>query len=88
MVLFGAGWLRGAAPGRCRAPAPATELRRIVWTDEALANLEAITDYISAFNPVAAERLAGRLIELADGLAEYSERGRGAGGGRREMTIV
>jgi len=32
--------------------------------------------------------LAGRLIGLADSLAEFSERGRNAGGGRREMTVV
>lgn len=28
------------------------------------------------------------MIELADSLAEFSERGRDAGNGRREMTIV
>jgi toxin ParE1/3/4 len=27
---------------------------RIVWTDDAVANLEAIDTYVSAFNPVAA----------------------------------
>lgn len=63
-------------------------MRQIVWTDEAVGNLEAIATYISAFNPVAAERLAERLITLADSLALYSERGRDAGGGRREMTVV
>lgn len=67
---------------------PATELRQIHWTDEAVGNLEAIVTYISAFNPAAAGRLAERLIELADSLAEYSERGREAGEGRREMTTV
>lgn len=63
-------------------------MRRIVWTDQAVANLEAIETYISAFNPMAARRLAARLIALADSLAEFSERGRDAGEGRREMTIV
>lgn len=63
-------------------------MRRIVWTDEAVGNLEAIATYISAFNPAAAARLAGRLIELADSLAEFSERGRDVGEGRREMTVV
>jgi addiction module RelE/StbE family toxin len=63
-------------------------LRRIVWTDEAVGNLEAIVSYISAFNPEAARGLAVRLIEVADSLAEFSERGRDAGEGRREMTIV
>jgi plasmid stabilization system protein ParE len=63
-------------------------LRKIVWTDEAIDNLEAIATYISTFNPAAARRLAARLIALADSLAEFSERGRDAGGGKREMTIV
>jgi toxin ParE1/3/4 len=63
-------------------------LRDIVWTEEAVANLEAIGDYISAFNPAAAQRLAAKLIELAESLAEFSERGRDVGEDRREMTIV
>ena len=63
-------------------------MRTIVWTEEAVANLEAIADYVSAFNPAAAERLAMRLIDVADSLAEFSDRGRDAGGGKREMTIV
>lgn len=63
-------------------------MRQIVWTDEAVGNLEAIVAYVSAFNPAAARRLAERLIALADSLAEFSERGRGAGEGRREMVIV
>ena len=48
---------------------------KIVWTEEAVTNLEAIADYIAAFNPAAAERLALRLIEVADSLSEFSERG-------------
>ena len=63
-------------------------MRRIVWTEEAISHLEAIVAYISAFNPLAAARLGERLIEVADSLAEYSERGRDAGDGRREMTTV
>jgi toxin ParE1/3/4 len=63
-------------------------LRKIVWTNEAIEHLEAIVAYISAFNPAAAMRLGERLIEVADGLAEFSERGRDVGGGLREMTTV
>jgi toxin ParE1/3/4 len=63
-------------------------LRTIVWTDEAVAHLEAIVEYIEAFNPGAARRLGERLIAVADSLAEFSERGRDAGEGRREMTTV
>ena len=56
--------------------------------DEAVSNLDAIVAYISEFNPAAAERLAERLIELGDSLAQFPKRGRDAGDGRREMTIV
>ena len=63
-------------------------MRKIVWTDEALEQLEAIVTYVSVYDLAAAERLADRLIELADSLAEFSDRGREAGDGRREMTIV
>lgn len=63
-------------------------MRRIVWTDEAIDHLEAIMAYVMAFNPQAAERLGERLIAVADSLAEYPDRGRDAGEGRREMTTV
>lgn len=63
-------------------------MRRVVWTDEAIAHLEAIVEYIEAFNPAAARHLGERLIEVADSLAEFAERGRDAGHGRREMTTV
>jgi plasmid stabilization system protein ParE len=61
---------------------------RIVWTDDAIAHLEAIIDYVSAFNPAAAARLAERLVVLADSLDSCPSRGREAGGGTREMTTV
>lgn len=63
-------------------------MRKIVWTEEAISHLEAILAYVSAFNPGAASRLGERLIAVADSLAEFSERGRDAGEGRREMTGV
>ena len=61
---------------------------KIVWTPEAADNLDAIVAYIELFHPPAAERMAARLIALADSLADFPERGRDAGEGRREMTIV
>ena len=63
-------------------------MKKIVWTAEAVEHLEAIVTYVSVYDPAAAERLAERLIEVADSLAEYSNRGRDAGDGRREMTTV
>lgn len=61
---------------------------RIVWTDDAVANLEAIVTYVSAFNPVAAKALGVRLIAVADSLAIFPDRGRDVGDGRRERTTV
>lgn len=63
-------------------------MHKIVWTDEAIAHLEAIVTYVSAYDLAAAEKLGRRLIELADSLAEFPNRGRDTGDGRREMTIV
>ncbi len=42
--------------GHAKSPASA-QVRRVVWTDEAVANLESIAAYISDFNPLAAQRL-------------------------------
>lgn len=64
------------------------EAFRIVWTDDAVANLEAIFTYVEAFNPAAASRLAGRLVAVADSLSVFPNRGRDAGEGRQEMTTV
>ncbi|HEX5257157.1 MAG TPA: type II toxin-antitoxin system RelE/ParE family toxin [Sphingomicrobium sp.] len=59
-----------------------------MWTAAAVENLENIVAYIACFNEVAAIRLAKRLLDLAESLAEFSDRGRSVGEGRREMTIV
>lgn len=61
---------------------------RIVWTDDAVANVEAIFTYIATFNPAAADHIVERLIAVADSLATFPNRGRDAGDGRREMTTV
>lgn len=61
---------------------------RIVWTAEAADNLDAIVAYIELFNPPAARRMGERLIALANSLVDFPERGRDAGKGRRELTVV
>lgn len=63
-------------------------MRRVVWTPEAAENLESIVAYIEAFNSVAARRMGERLVALAGSLGQFSERGRLADDGTREMTIV
>lgn len=63
-------------------------MRRIVWSDEAVANLESIATYLNEFSPVAAARLAKALQRAADSLATNAERGRSVAGGRRELTVI
>lgn len=63
-------------------------MHKVVWTDAAAEQLEAITAYIAAENPLAAMRLARRLVALADSLAEFPNRGRIAEEDSREMTTV
>lgn len=62
--------------------------RTVIWSGEARTNLVAIRDYIGQFNPLAAQRLANRLVALADSLDEFAERGRPVGRGLRELTVV
>lgn len=66
----------------------ATDLHRIAWTDEAVGHLEAIVAYVAAVNPAAAERLGQRLVALADSLATFPNRGRDAGHGRQDISVV
>ncbi|MFC4442991.1 type II toxin-antitoxin system RelE/ParE family toxin [Caulobacter henricii] len=63
-------------------------MRRIVWTVEAVSNLESIFAYVSAFNASAAVRLARRLQSAADSLATHPDRGRETRSGLRELTII
>jgi addiction module RelE/StbE family toxin len=63
-------------------------VRRVVWTDQALADLEEISLYIADFNPAAAARFFIRLRSAADSLAEFAERGRTSIHGTRELTLV
>jgi plasmid stabilization system protein ParE len=45
--------------------------RPIIWTDEAVAHLEAIVDYVEAFDSSAARRLGARLVEVAKALPSF-----------------
>lgn len=63
-------------------------MRRIIWTDEAIANLEAIAVYIEEFNPLAAQRMALRLVSAAESLAELPDRGRSVGDGKRDLVVI
>lgn len=63
-------------------------MRRIIWTAEAVANLQSIFGYVSAFNAPAAARLALRLQLAANSLADHPERGRQTTRGLRELVVI
>lgn len=73
--------------GQSSAPA---EMRLVIWTDQALSDLEDISLYIADFNPAAAARFFIRLRAAAESLAHFADRGRPAihGYGTRELTLV
>jgi toxin ParE1/3/4 len=62
---------------------------RVVWTFAALADLHAIRRYIAGFNPHAARVIAARIIEAADSLDDFPNRGRlGPDERVRELTPI
>ena len=63
-------------------------MRRIIWTAEAVDNLDSIFTYVAGFNPSAAARLAHRLQTAANGLVEHPERGRATSRGLRELATI
>lgn len=63
-------------------------MAEVIWSDEALANLELIVDYIRQFDPRAADRMAARLIDASFRLRDFPNSGRPAGDGRRELPSV
>ncbi|CAN7581989.1 type II toxin-antitoxin system RelE/ParE family toxin [Caulobacter sp. BE254] len=63
-------------------------MRRVIWTAEAIANLDSIFTYVAGFNAPAAARLAQRLQTAANSLVEHPERGRAASRGLRELATI
>ncbi|MEM1050932.1 MAG: type II toxin-antitoxin system RelE/ParE family toxin [Pseudomonadota bacterium] len=61
---------------------------QVNWSQQAITNLELIRNYIHQFDPYAAERFATRLIDAAQSLQDYPERGRPGTFGKRELVIV
>jgi toxin ParE1/3/4 len=49
---------------------------RLIWTEPALADLEAIADYIALDNPAAASRLVQRVFESAERLERFPSSGK------------
>jgi addiction module RelE/StbE family toxin len=62
---------------------------QVIWTDQALADIDAIVTYISnQSRPLAAQRLGHRLFAAGESLADHPERGRLSTRGRREIAAV
>lgn len=63
-------------------------MRRVIWTDRALADLADLREYVALDNPEAAREQALRVVEAAEALAQHPGRGRpGRVTGTRELVI-
>ena len=62
---------------------------KVLWTEEALAEIEAIVDHIAADNPAAARAIADRIFDaVMDQLPESPRSGRpGRVEGTRELVV-
>ena len=47
----------------------------IVWTEPALSDLDAIADFIALENPVAAQKLVGKIFRHVEQLADHPQSG-------------
>jgi plasmid stabilization system protein ParE len=63
-------------------------MAEISWSVQASLQLAAIVDYLEQFDPDAARRLGERLIDVAESLRQFPDRGRPISHGRREMVTV
>ena len=57
------------------------------WTPRAVGDLDAIHEHIANDRPMVAKRMKARLVEAADSLGLFPERGREAGASR-ELVVV
>lgn len=51
-------------------------MARLIWTEPALADLDAIADYIALDNPTAARRLVGLVFESVERLDRFPNSGK------------
>ncbi len=63
-------------------------MRRVIWSDPAIEQLEAITNYVRADSPAAAARLEARIVRKADSLVMMPDRGRPISRGRRLIAVT
>lgn len=63
-------------------------MRRLIWSTDAIDDLRAIRSYIAETSPAAASRVAAALVNAANSLVEFSDRGRPVRPGVRELATV
>ena len=63
-------------------------MAEVLWSDQALLDLEAIHTYIAADKPLAADAFARTLYEAGDSLQHFPQRGRPTANRTRELTAV
>ncbi len=63
-------------------------MRRLIWSTDAIDDLKAIRSWIAEANPRAASRVAAALIEAANSLVAFPDRGRPVRSGVRELATV
>jgi addiction module RelE/StbE family toxin len=63
-------------------------VRRVIWTRAAQKDVLRQREYIGQFNPLAAQRLAMKLVATGEALSGSANRGRPLKNGMRELTVV
>jgi len=63
-------------------------MRRLIWSTDAIDDLGAIRSWIAETNPQAASRVAATLVDAANSLVAFPNRGRPVRSGVRELTTV
>jgi toxin ParE1/3/4 len=61
---------------------------KVVWSIRSRRDLEAIRAYVGQVRPIAAQRLALRLVTAVQALASHPHRGRPAGTDVRELVAI
>lgn len=63
-------------------------MHKVVWANAALVNLQAVQDYIAQFNPYAAAKVAAEIVETAEELVMFPQRGRAVRGTRLREVMT
>jgi toxin ParE1/3/4 len=63
-------------------------MARVIWSPQALRDLDLILGYVSQFDSAAAVRIVNALVDAGDSLEAFPNRGRLGTHGRRELPSV